>query len=114
MKMEFKIDKGLLKHLADAQKLTEVKQIVRKNVKALNRNAVSNAVYTKGYSTGATRRSITPIIENGGLSGKSTMGENYDPYLENGTRFMDAQPAMKPAFNQQKEQFKRDMEKIGR
>ena len=36
----------------------------------------------------------------------------YAPYVEWGTRYMDAQPHIKPAFNDQKNQFKRDLERV--
>ena len=37
---------------------------------------------------------------------------DYAPYVEYGTRFMEAQPYLKPAFDDQKEKFKRDMKKL--
>ena len=36
----------------------------------------------------------------------------YAPYVELGTRFMEAQPYLGPAFNEQKEKFKKDMKKL--
>ena len=36
----------------------------------------------------------------------------YGPYDELGTRFMEAQPYLKPAFDDQKERFKKDMKKL--
>jgi HK97 gp10 family phage protein len=35
-------------------------------------------------------------------------------YLEYGTRFMDAQPFVRPAYNEQKAKFIRDMNKLTR
>ena len=42
------------------------------------------------------------------------MRERKTPYLEYGTRFMDAQPFVRPAFDEQKEKFKDDMQKLVR
>ena len=35
----------------------------------------------------------------------------YSEYVEYGTRFMESQPYMRPAFGEQKQQFKSDMQK---
>ena len=41
---------------------------------------------------------------------KPTM--EYAPYVEFGTRFMEAQPYIGPSFNKQTEQFKKDLKKL--
>ena len=51
-------------------------------------------------------------ISDGGLLAKSEATAEYAPYVEWGTRYMEAQPYMKPAFNEQKEQFRRDMNRL--
>ena len=38
-------------------------------------------------------------------------GTEYAEYVEKGTRFMEKQPYMKPAFDAQKPQFLRDLKK---
>ncbi|WP_225884275.1 HK97-gp10 family putative phage morphogenesis protein [Lacticaseibacillus mingshuiensis] len=50
--------------------------------------------------TGATKRSVALHIEQNGLQARVTVGTEYFPYLELGTRFMDARPTLKPAFDQ--------------
>ena len=53
--------------------------------------------------TGKLRASITPVIESwaAGYVGTNT---NYAPYVEFGTRKMDAQPFLEPAFLEGKRQ----------
>lgn len=92
--------------------LDGVKKIINTNTQKLQGQTVANAHYTKGYTTGATKRSIGMNIEDNGLTGRVGMGMNYDPYLETGTRFMEAEPALKPAYNQVKESMKNDIDKI--
>ena len=38
----------------------------------------------------------------------------YAPYVEFGTRFMNAQPYLKPAFKKQSKQFRKDMNELVR
>ena len=37
---------------------------------------------------------------------------DYSPYVEYGTRFMQAEPFVKPSWEEQKELFKKDMDKL--
>ena len=68
-------------------------------------SAKRHAVFTKGYSTGATKRSISLELTAGGFEGHVKSGTDYSGYLEKGTRFMEAQPFMKPAFDEIEPQF---------
>ena len=74
--------------------------------------STASSVYVKGYSTGATKKSIGIGFENGGLSGITCLGTSYAQYVEYGTRFMAAEPLLKPVFNRQKTLFKSDLEKL--
>lgn len=71
-----------------------------------------NADFKKGYQTGTTKRSIALEITDAGLTAAVEPGTEYSPYLEYGTRFMDAQPFVKPAYEAQKAQFKEDMQRL--
>ena len=53
--------------LKDKAQMTLVKEIVKKHGASLQQEMVKNAVFKKGYSTGATRRSINLLNEKGGL-----------------------------------------------
>ena len=101
------IDK-LQKKLRKNATMADVKTIVRTNVIEMNRTASRLAP----VDTGFLRRSIIFEVANGGLTATSTVGAEYAPYLEYGTRFMSAQPFMRPAYNQQKAKFKSDMGRL--
>ena len=74
----------------------------------------SKADFKKGYQTGTTKRSIGLEIKDGGLTAESSPETEYAPYVEYGTRFMEAQPFVRPALEEQATQFKSDMQKLVR
>lgn len=85
-----------------------VKRIVKQNGAELQVKAQRNAP----VDTGNLKRSIRLDVSGGGLTAESKAAAEYAPYVEWGTRYMEAQPYMKPAFNEQKEQFRRDMDRL--
>ena len=93
-------------------KMDDVKRVVRKNGADMANKMIKNADFDKGYQTGTTKRSIELSISSDGLTAMAEPTTEYSPYLEYGTRFMDAQPFVKPAFDEQKEKFKKDMSKL--
>ena len=104
----------LQKALKDKVTLDDVKHVVRNNGSALQRKMQKNADFTRGYATGATKRSIGLEVKDGGFTAEVGPETAYSPYLELGTRFMDAQPFIRPAYYEQKEKFNRDMQKLVR
>lgn len=88
--------------------MESVKRVVKQNGAELQARAQRNAP----VDTGNLKRSILLDISEGGLRAKSEATAEYAPYVEWGTRYMDARPYMKPAFNEQKERFKRDMDRL--
>ena len=98
--------------LKDNAQMRLVKEIVKKNGASLQQEMVKNAVFKKGYSTGATRRSINLLNEKGGLMARVKPTTKYSPYVEYGTRFMDKQPFVKPAFQKVKKEFVNDLKKL--
>lgn len=92
--------------------LKDVKRVVRHNGSQLQSKIQRNADFAKGYQTGATKRSVDLKIKANGLEADSGPNTEYSMYLEKGTRFMVAQPFVEPAFNEQKEKFKSDMQKL--
>ena len=62
--------------------------------------------------SGALREHIELDIKDGGLTAEVEPTMEYSAYVELGTRFMEAQPYLKPAFDEQKEKFKKDMKKL--
>ena len=51
-------------------------------------------------------------VSDGGFTYAEGPSTNYAPYVEFGTRFMDAQPFVRPSFKQQVPMFKSDMKKL--
>lgn len=107
----------LSQKLSAISKMEEVKRIVKSNGGKLDRTMKAKATFRGHFEgkrfvkpTGATKRSITLSMEDGGLSAKVGPTTHYAIYLEKGTRKMSAQPFVKPAFDEVKGQFKKDLE----
>lgn len=104
--------KELQKKLKDNVSLDDVKRVVSQNGSKLQEKMQAKADFKKGYQTGTTKHSIRAETKDSGFAVEVAPTTEYSPYLEHGTRFMDAQPFIKPAFDAQKEIFKRDMQKL--
>ncbi|GAB2022420.1 hypothetical protein RyT2_14940 [Pseudolactococcus yaeyamensis] len=118
VKISFKgIDK-LQKKLESNLKLEAAKEVVKKNSLDLQGQVVKNAgesTFNKGFFTGNLKQTVSGNglkIEKDGLTGKVGTTAEYGAYLEHGTRFMAAEPFMKPSLDIIKPQFKQDMEKL--
>lgn len=94
--------------------LNNVKRIVRFNGAELERKMQRAADFKKGYQSGTTKRSIHTEITDGGLTAEVGPETEYSYYLEVGTRFMEAQPFVRPPWEAQKEKFKQDLQKLVR
>ena len=105
-----KLEKALKENVT----MNDVKRVVRTNGSQLQRLMQSNADFTQGYQTGATKRSIGLEITDGGFTAEVGPETEYSPYLEYGTRFMQAQPFVKPSLDEQERKFKSDMAKLVR
>lgn len=103
---------ALKKKLKKNVRMDAVKKVIRHNGSQLQAGIQSNADFSKGYQTGATKRSVGLDIKDNGLTAESGSTTEYAEYLEYGTRFMEAQPFIKPAFDKQAEKFKRDMKRL--
>jgi phage protein, HK97 gp10 family len=110
--MEFRGVAQLQKALQNNIGLDAVKRIVKQNGAEMQQKMQRNVNFTKGYQTGTTRISISNELSDGGLTFMVKPNMEYSQYLEHGTRFMEAQPFVGPAFNAQKSQFKRDLDKL--
>ena len=102
----------LQKALKENITMDDVKKVLRHNGSQMQQKIQANADFAKGYQTGQTKRSIGLEIKDSGFTAESGPETEYAPYLEYGTRFMQAQPFVKPAYNEQKEKFKSDMQKL--
>ncbi len=62
--------------------------------------------------TGFLKRSITLTTEDEGLTAIVEPTAHYASYVEYGTRFMAAQPYVRPNYYEQVKQFMKEMEKL--
>lgn len=102
----------LQKALKDNITMDDVKRVVRQNGSEMQEKIQNNADFDKGYQTGTTKRSVGLEIKDGGFTAEVEPKTDYSPYLEHGTRFMEAQPFVKPGHDEQAKQFKKDMQKL--
>ena len=104
MKLTMTGTNELRKKLQKNSKLDAVKRVVKMNGAELQTKAQRNAPVDTG--------SISLELRDGGLTAESEATAEYAPYVEWGTRFMNAQPFMRPAYYAQKEQFKSDLSRL--
>lgn len=101
-------DGGATLFFAQAVKF-DAHEILKDHGSRLHRRAVRNAVFTRGYSTGATRQLINLTV--GRDEARVKTGTDYSGYVEVGTRKMEAQPYMGPALEETIPEFVADLEK---
>lgn len=101
--------------------MSKVKQIVKDNGAALQEAAQRKAPVgtpqstgIPGYVGGTLKRSIGLENRDGGLTAEVEPTAEYAAYVEYGTRYMNAQPYMRPSYTAQKEKFKSDLKKLTR
>lgn len=104
----------LQKALKENVTLTDVRRVVRHHGGELQKRMMDKADFVKGYQTGTTKRSIDREMEDDGLTASVGPETHYSQYLECGTRFMEAQPFIKPALEEQSKEFISDMQKLVR
>ncbi len=114
--MKIKIEglEKLEKALKDNISMDDVKRVVKQNGAQLNSKMQKGADFKKGYATGTTKRSIHLELKDDGFTAEVGPETEYSPYVEYGTRFMEAQPFVHPTFDEQKEEFQKDMQKLMR
>ena len=101
--------------------LGAVRTVVRKNGADLQTKAQENAPVgtpqstgIPGYVGGTLKRSVELDITDGGLTAEVEPAADYAAYVEYGTRFMEAQPYLKPAYDEQKKKFVKDLNELVR
>lgn len=92
--------------LKDNVRMEDVGRVVRKHGADMQRKAQKNAP----VKTGTLKRSIGLEADDTTATVEATA--EYAPYVEFGTRFMRARPYLRPAYNEEKELFKKDMKKL--
>ena len=118
--------KELEKVLKENATMDDVKKVVRRNGSQMQQKAQDHADFRGHYGwkkgvgrtfippTGKLKESIKFDIKDAGFTAEVEPHAKYAPYVELGTRFMYAQPYLRPAYDEQKRKFKRDMDKLVR
>lgn len=105
---------------------TQIRDVVKKNGAELQQQTQKNMLeaykghyeWKKGQGkefvkpTGATRRSAAVEIKDNGMTAVVAPNTSYFPYLEYGTRFMEARPTLGPAFKRVSPIFIEDIKRI--
>lgn len=107
--------------------ITGLDEIIKDMNKATQRafgEAVQNAVRLSGsecqeeakrvvpVDTGFLKQSIGLTMTDNAMTAEVEPTAEYASYVEYGTRYMSAQPYMRPSFYKQEPKFKKDMEEI--
>lgn len=121
--IKFEGIKPLQNKLKENVTLNDVKRIVKHHGAKLQEGAQRNADFRGHYNykgefvppTGTLKGSIRlDATKDGGLTAEVEPHTEYAAYVEFGTRFMDAQPYLKPAWEEQKGKFRKDINKLMR
>lgn len=99
-----KLEKGIRENVT----MSDVKRAVRHHGAKLQKKAQKNAPVDAGDLKG----SIGLELSDGGLAATVEPTMEYSAYVELGTRKMKAQPYLKPAFDDQVQQFKKDLDRL--
>ena len=94
--------------LKENVKLSDVKACVQKHGSEMQ----TTAHLICPRDTGTLADSITLVELDNGMTVEVEPHTNYAAYVEYGTRFMPAQPYMRPAFIQESARFKEDLKKL--
>ena len=117
-------DVELQKAIAKKIKLEEMKRIIKRHGYQLQQKAQRNAKFKGHYEwkagkgwvkvkpTDYLKSKIELDYSADGLTATVEPTAEYAAYVELGTRFMDAQPYLKPAFEEQKKKVKQDLNKL--
>ncbi len=87
---------------------SEIGRVVKANTAELQQKEMR----TVPVDTGFLKRSIMLTMKDKGLTGVVEPTANYASYVEYGTRFMAAQPYVRPNYEAQSKQFIQDMQKF--
>lgn len=106
--LEFKGVTELQRTIATAQKLDDVKKLIRQHTANMAR-ITSRLAPVK---TGFMKRSLVTSIVDGGLTGIAEFYAEYTPYQEWGTRWMPGKFFLKRGFETASNEFISDMQRL--
>lgn len=116
MKISIKGTDLLTKNLSKIKDLEFARKTVKKHgaklQKTMKDNATPGKIFVKGYSHGETKRSTELEIIDNGLTAVVAPNTEYAAYLEYGTRYMEAEPFVKPSLDSVERGFIEDLEKM--
>lgn len=98
--------------LRDKLNPNKYKQQLRDTVRVNGAELDSKAKKRAPVDTGNLRREIRTKLEDDGLTSTTTSNADYSVYVEYGTRKQTAQPFMRPSFEEQKDQFVKDIKNV--
>lgn len=112
--IKVEVDPKLMRKLSKLKDASGIIAVVKDNGADLQQRMQRKAdeAFTKGYATGQTSRSIGVEIVDGGKTAFVGAQTEYAPYLEHGTRFMDAEPFVHPAAKEQGKKFEKELIKL--
>lgn len=110
--IRIEVPKELERKLKRLSNKSAIRTVVHFNGGRLQNEMTRRAEFTKGYQTGATKRSIRASFTNGGMTAEVGPTTEYASYLEHGTRFMEAQPFIAPALRAVEPNFIHDLERL--
>lgn len=90
--------------------LSAVKTVVKKNGAEMQKKAMKEAPVLTHH----LQKLIMLEITDGGMTAEVESTAEYAGYPEYGTRFMKGKPHIRPAFGEQKGEFKSDLGKLVR
>ena len=108
MSYEIKGDKDLIKQLMKSADVGDIKKVVKMNGAEMHKSSQRYAP----VDTGFMKRSIQIEGEDNGMTARVYPTAEYAPYVEYGTRYMTAQPFIRPSFEKQKDIFISDLKKL--
>ena len=88
--------------------ISDMKRIVQKHGAALQQKEMRAVP----VDTGTLKRSIMLDLSYSGLTATVEPTASYASYVEYGTRFMNAQPYVRPSYNAQLTLFKKDFDNL--
>lgn len=103
---------GVKELRAALEKQAMAKELAANVVKYHGAQLQQNAQRKVPVKTGTLKRSIRLEIRDEGLTAEVAATTNYAGYVELGTRYMNAQPYMRPSYEQQVYKFLRDLDKV--
>lgn len=107
MGVELKGVDEFVKKLEKTKRLEGVQKVVKKHAASVQKHAMQHAPVDTGF---LKQHIMPPVLTDRGLTAEITSTAEYSAYLEYGTRFMKAQPYMRPALEAVNSAFMKELQ----